>query len=100
MRFRSLAKKSKEDKVNSKGKRRSKKRFGKSISNKAPASFVTILKHKVETLGGTFIKVETARMKASQFNHITETYTKKNLSQRWNTMPDGKHIQRDLYSAF
>lgn len=100
MRFRSLAKKAKEDKVNSKGKHRRKKRFGKSISNKAPASFVTILKHKVETLGGTFIKVETARMKASQFNHITETYTKKNLSQRWNTMPDGKCIQRDLYSAF
>ena len=100
MRFRALAKKSKEDKVNAKGKHRRKKRFGKSISNKAPASFVTILKQKVENAGGACIKVDTIHMKASQFNHLTETYTKKNLSQRWNIMPDGKHIQRDLYSAF
>lgn len=39
-------------------------------------------------------------LKASQYNHQTETYTSMPLSQRWNVMPDGRRIQRDLYSAF
>ena len=50
--------------------------------------------------GGSFQTVDTVALKASQFNHLTETYTKKNLSKRWNTMPDGTKVQRDLYSAF
>ena len=77
-----------------------KKRFGKSISNKAPAAFVNILERKVVDAGGTFQKVNTFTVKASQLNHITETYTKKNLNRRWNIMPDGTKVQRDLYSAF
>ena len=39
-------------------------------------------------------------LKASQYNHQSKEYAKKSLSQRWNDMPDGKRIQRDLYSAF
>lgn len=100
MRFRGLAKRSKETKKNEKGKFLRKKRFGKSISNKAPALFVQILKRKVETAGGVFLTINTFTVKASQLNHITETYTKKNLGKRWNTMPDGAKVQRDLYSAF
>lgn len=100
MRFRGLAKRAKETKINDKGKFMRKKRFGKSISNKAPASFVTILERKVVSAGGTFQKVNTFTVKASQLNHLTETYTKKSLNKRWNTMPDGAKVQRDLYSAF
>lgn len=100
MHFRALAKKAKETKTNSKGKFISKKRFGKSISNKAPALFVKTLERKVLNAGASFKKVDTFSVKASQFNHLTETFTKKNLSKRWNTMPDGTKVQRDLYSAF
>ena len=39
-------------------------------------------------------------MRASQYNHLTGEYQKKELNERWNRMPDGKRIQRDLYSAF
>ena len=100
MRFRALAKRAKEAKTNSNGKFVSKKRFGKSVSNKAPALFVKTLERKVVGAGGSFQKVDTFSVKASQFNHLTETFTKKNLSKRWNTMPDGMKVQRDLYSAF
>lgn len=100
MRFRALAKRAKETKTNSKGKFVRKKRFGKSISNKAPALFVKTLERKVISAGGSFKKVDTFSVKASQFNHLTETFTKKNLSKRWNTMQDGTKVQRDLYSAF
>lgn len=100
MRFRALARRAKETKKNARGKFQRKKRFGKSISNKAPAAFVDILQNKVIRAGGRFHKVDTYFVKASQFNHLSETYTKKSLSQRWNVMPDKKKVQRDLYSAF
>ena len=100
MRFRALAKRAKETKRNRKGKPSRKKRFGKSISNKAPALFISTIKRKVLHAGGSFQKVDTISVKASQYNHLTEAYTKKNLSKRWNTMPDGTKVQRDLYSAF
>ena len=100
MRFRALAKRAKETKTNHKGKFVSKKRFGKSICNKAPSLFVKTLERKVLNAGGSFKAVDTFSVKASQFNHLTETFTKKNLSKRWNTMPDGTKVQRDLYSAF
>ena len=45
------------------------------------------------------VKVKTS-VRASQYNHITNEYQKKDLSQRWNDMPDGRKLQRDLYSAF
>ena len=45
------------------------------------------------------IKVPTL-LKASQYNHLTEEYHKKELRERWNHMPDGRLVQRDLYSAF
>ena len=100
MNWRGLAKRRKEDKRNNNGKHISKKRFGKSIANKAPASFVKILQSKVEALGGTFQEIDTAKAKASQYNHMDHAYKKKKLSQRWNHLPNGDTVQRDLYSAF
>lgn len=82
------------------GRYKRKKRFGKSISNKAPATLIGILEQKCKSLGlPGVIKVPT-KLCASQYNHMTDTREKKPLSQRWNDMPDGHRIQRDLYSAF
>ena len=100
MRWNGLVKKSKEAKKSKTGKNLSRKRFGKSIANKAPATFVNILEDKVVRVGGSFQKIKTWEAKASQYNHLDHSYNKKKLSQRWNQMPDGRCIQRDLYSAF
>ena len=100
MRFRGLAKKAKEAKKSKTGKNLSRKRFGKSIANKAPATFVNVMEDKVVRAGGSFQKIKTWEAKASQYNHLDHSYNKKKLSQRWNQMPDGRRIQRDLYSAF
>lgn len=88
------------DKVNNKGKHTSKKRFGKSIAHRAPASFVNALSRKIQSLGGAFYEIDTTKAKASQYDHMDHTYKKKKLSQRWNYLPNGDSIQRDLYSAF
>lgn len=76
------------------------KRFGKSLANKAPALFLGILEKKVISQGGSFQKINTWKAKASQYNHLNQEYHKKKLSQRWNYLPDGHKVQRDLYSAF
>ena len=101
MNWQALAKRAKETKVSEKtGKYQRKKRFGKSIANKAPASFVKIYETKVKAAGGSFVEINTRDAKASQYNHKTKAYKKKHLSQRWEHMPDGTKVQRDLYSAF
>lgn len=45
-------------------------------------------------------KINTSKVKASQFNHVTGEYNKKDLNERWNENILGERIQRDLYSAF
>ena len=82
------------------GKYKRKKRFGKSIGNRAPAMLISMLDLKLTTRGMPGVQKVPTSMCASQFNHITGECVKKSLSQRWNYMPDGKKIQRDLYSAF
>lgn len=77
-----------------------KKRFGKSIANCAPAMLITMLSTKLQSRGLLPVVSVPTSLGASRFNHITQTYEEKTLNQRWNTMPDGKKIQRDLYSAF
>lgn len=76
-----------------------KKKHGKSIANRAPGLLLNILDRKLRYTGNELIKIDTVKSRASQFNHIDGTYTKKPLSQRWNDF-DGFRIQRDLYSAF
>ena len=82
------------------GRFKRKKRFGKSIANKAPASLIDILRRKCKSLELPGVVDVPTSLKASQYNHQSKEYTKKPLSQRWNDMPDGNRIQRDLYSAF
>lgn len=82
------------------GKYKRKKRFGKSVANKAPAALIQILKLKCESLDLPGVVEVPTSLRASQYNHQSDTYEKKTLSQRWNQMPDGDRIQRDMYSAF
>ena len=101
MNFQGLAKRSKNTTINQNtGKINKKKRFGKSISNRCPGLMVSTLKNKFKD---GYHEVNTWEFKASQYNHITNTCTKKKLSQRIQELDyNGETItiQRDLYSAF
>ena len=60
---------------------------------------LTIIDRKLSYKGHELKKIDTRACKASQYNHIDDTYVKKPLSQR--TANVGGHIiQRDIYSAF
>lgn len=76
-----------------------KKRFGKSINNRAPALLIRVIDRKLDYIDKSIKKVKTMSFRASQYNHIEDTYIKKDLKTRWNNL-DGELIQRDLYSAF
>lgn len=99
MNFIGLQKRAKTTEKNDKGKFKRKKRFGKSISNKAPSMLLTIIDRKLGYYDKKLIEINTFEAKASQFNHFDKTYTKKTLSQRWNNFK-GIKLQRDMYSAF
>ena len=99
MSFAGLQKRAKNTEKNEKGKFKRKKRFGKSLANKAPSMLLTIIDRKLKYFGEELIEINTYEAKASQFNHFDGTYTKKSLSQRWNDF-NGIKIQRDIYSAF
>jgi putative transposase len=75
------------------------KRYGKSISMRAPSRFMSSLKRKAENAGGSFYEIPTQTTKLSQTCHICEEAVKKPLSQRWHVCC-GIEMQRDLYSAF
>ena len=99
MNFAGLQRRSKKTEKNDKGKFKRKKRFGKSIANRAPAMLITIVDRKLKYHDRVLNKIDTYSVKASQYNHFDETYKKKKLSQRWNDF-NGVKVQRDIYSAF
>ncbi len=99
MNFKALQKRAKETKVDVNGKCKKKKRFGKSIANRAPSLFLSILNQKLQYENRTLHFIDTMRVKASQYDHQNDEYNKKTLSQRWHKI-DGRKVQRDLYSAF
>ena len=99
MNFAGLSKRSTKTEKNEKGRFKKKKRFGKSIANRAPSMLLGIIDRKLSYYGKRLIKIDTWSAKASQFNHFDGTYNKKKLSQRWNDF-NGIRVQRDLYSAF
>lgn len=81
------------------GRNRCKKRYGKSVANHAPAMFVSILKNKVESLGGKFYEVD-PRWAATQFDFTNGEFTKHEVSERSITLSNGRTHQRDMLSAF
>ncbi len=99
MNFSGLQRRAKKSEVNEQGKFKRKKRFGKSLGNKAPSMFLNILERKLLTVNLNLKKIDTWSVKASQYNHIEDSYKKKKLSARWNIIK-GSKVQRDMYSAF
>lgn len=100
MNYQGLQKRSKKTEISEKtGRYKKKKRYGKSLLNYAPAMLLTILDNKLKYYGEELIKIDTIKVKASQYNHIEDNYKKKKLSERWNIIGEDK-VQRDLYSAF
>ena len=81
------------------GKIKKKKRFGKSIHNHAPATFVTLLENKVKSLGGEFYSVDT-RNAASRFDFTIGDTPEMDLGVRVKTLSNGDKHQRDMMSAF
>lgn len=77
-----------------------KKRFGKSITSRSPGLFLEMLKRKCSQYGLDIRDTDTRQMKASQYDHTSDTYQKHTLKERFLTLSDGSVVQRDLYSAF
>jgi len=104
MNFKALQKRAKKTTVNEKTmKINKKKRFGKSLANKAPSKFLTILANKLKAKGGKYFEINTREVRASQYNHLNYEYNKKKLSQRWNYFEyKGQliKVQRDMYSGY
>ena len=100
MNYKGLQARAKETTINEKtGRINKKKRFGKSLANKAPAMLLSIIDRKLSYDGLKLIKINTQKVKASQYNHLDGTYNKKSLNERWNDF-NGIKVQRDMYSAF
>jgi hypothetical protein len=103
MNYSGLQKRTKKTTKNKNGKFNKKKRFGKSLANKAPAMLIEIINRKLKYFDTEIKKINTYTVKASQYNHIEDVYTKKDLSERWNVFNiniEKIEIQRDLYSSF
>jgi hypothetical protein len=104
MNYKRLQTKTKKTTINKKtGKINKKKRFGKSLANKAPSMFIEIINRKLIYFGTEIKKINTYTVKASQYNHIDDKIIKKDLGERWNIFSingEDIKIQRDLYSSF
>lgn len=102
MNYKGLAKKAqfkKGEEKNKNGKNKRKKRFGRSINNKAPAKFLTILERKLSYHGKKLNIVNNYTFKASKYVHDKDEFLDVKLSNRFKTI-NGNKIQRDLYSAY
>lgn len=101
MRISALTKRSKKTAVNKKnGRIRSKKRYGKTIMNRAPAALITAINRKLGYIDLEVREIDTFQAKCSQYDHKADIYKKKQLSDRWHIFSDEIKVQRDLYSAF
>ena len=100
MNFKALSKRSKNTTKNKNGKINSKKRFGKTIGNRAPAMLLSIIDRKLHYINKQLIKIDTTKIKASQYNPLTGEYTKHSLKDRLIKLLDGVIVQRDMLSAF
>lgn len=94
-----IEKKDKNGNVKKYQKNKKKKRFGKSLNNNSPGKFITDLEQKLGYFEIELEKINTQKMKESQYNHDTDTCIKVPLSQR-SKIIDGQWVQRDLYSAY
>ena len=76
------------------------RRFGRSMVKASPGLFFEVLEQKVLDAGGTFIRVNPADIKASQYNPLTGEYVKHGLDERVIKVAEGIYVQRDLLAAY
>ena len=76
------------------------RRFGRSMVKAAPGMFFEILERKVLAAGGTFVRLNPADIKASQYNPITGECVKHGLDERVIKVAEGIYVQRDLLAAY
>ena len=76
------------------------RRFGRSMVKASPGLFFEILGQKVLDAGGTFIRVNPADIKASQYNPLTGECVKHGLDERVIKVAEGIYVQRDLLAAY
>ena len=75
------------------------KRFGKSIRYRSSGYFYEQAIRKFKATGGQVHVVDNT-YKASQYDHTSDKYIKKKLSDRMFRLADGTKVQRDLFSSF
>lgn len=101
MNYRAMQRRARKTEKNKNGRFKRKKRFGKSLANKAPSMFLTILDGKLQrTTGNGLRRVNTWSFRASQYDHLSQKYHRKTLGTRNFTLDNGDRVQRDLYAAF
>lgn len=100
VKLRALQRRAKETKLNPKtGRPHSKKRYGKSIARHSPGAVIDALNRKAGYFGLCVEKVNLPTYRASQYDHINDTYKRKTLKERWARV-GSFWVQRDLYSSF
>ena len=72
--------------------------YGKTIGFRAPSAFVSTLKRKAESAGGSWQEINSFEAKLSQLCHQCDQHNKKHLSDRLHSCCN-LNIQRDLYSG-
>jgi putative transposase len=75
------------------------KLFGRSVKQRSPGMFISLLKRRAENAGGKVVELNTWTLKMSQYNHLSDEYIKKPLSQRFQVLGESI-VDRDIYSAF
>jgi len=75
------------------------KLYGKSVGTRSPGKYISELKRKAESAGGSFLEFPTQTTKLSQ-TCICGKQKKKKLSERVHSCGCGVYSQRDLFSAF
>jgi len=97
-RFLTKARNWKDDNVSAKSLQ---KNYGKSVGKRAPGMLMSELTRKAARAGGKREAIDIRNLKTSQYDHSTDTFKKKKLSERWHFFGDGRgKVQRDVYSAF
>lgn len=76
-----------------------KKRFGKSINDRSPGLFIKLLETRCNRYNINFNKINTKKVKASKYNHLTGSYEEHKLSERTKLIGSSL-VQRDLYSSY
>lgn len=100
--FRSLAKRAEETETTPSGRIKSKKRGGKSITNRAPAMLVAKLEQKTRDYAGKPIRfVDPKLTKASKYDHTAKKYLEKRpFEGSFTILSNGDRVQTHLYNAF